>query len=471
MSNSIQENITQRDGNIEIKVIPDELEAYIKIVSAINGREITYNDAIRELKKANVVYGINEELLRKIFENRIFDQEILIANGVLSVNGTDGDIKYFFDVTEGIKPHEDEKGNVDFKNLNLIQSTKKGQKLAEVIPPTTGVEGKTITGRKILPKEGKIRKLPQGKNTMPMPENPNVLISAIDGHIIFKGNILIEVEPAYVINENVDYSTGNVNYVGSILIKGDVKSGFMVKVDGDVDIWGVVEDATIEAGGNVLLQKGIIGRGAGVVKAEGDIILKYVENQNIYSKKNVIVGESVLHSKVYADGKVIVKGKKGFIIGGEIIATEGVEVKNLGNYQNLKTEVAVGINQKLKEKLDEIEFNLKKNEENAENVKKAIYTLITAKGSAKGLSKDKEALLEKMQRIRNVLPEQKKELEREKENIQNEAQKYNKVEVRVYNKVYPGTKITIINRKYAVNEERSNVTFRLVEGEVVCVPN
>ncbi|NVM04889.1 MAG: DUF342 domain-containing protein, partial [Candidatus Helarchaeota archaeon] len=349
-----------KNGEVKVKVTHDELEAYIKVIPAINGEEATYDDAIRELKKSDVVYGINDELLKEIFENRIFDKEVLIASGLLPVDGEDGKIKYFFDVNREVKPKEDEKGNVDFKDLNLIQNIKKGGKLVEVIPPKPGVEGKKVTGKPIPPKEGERRKLPQGKNTMPMPENPNILISTIDGHIIFRRNILVEVEPAYVVSGDIDYSTGNIDYMGSLLVKGDVKSGFEIKVGGDIDIWGVVEDAKIEAAGKILLQKGIIGRGAGVVKADGDVILKFIENQNIYSKGNVIVGEAILRSKVYADGKVTVKGKKGSIIGGEVVATEGIEAKNIGNYQNIKTEVSVGISEKLKRKVEEIEFNLKK---------------------------------------------------------------------------------------------------------------
>ena len=457
-----------RNGEVKVNVTPDRLEVYLKVISAINGNDATYEDAIRELKKSNVVYGINEELLKEIFENKVFDQEILIANGLPPIDGVDGEIKYFFDTKREIKAKEDEKGNVDFKDLSLIQNIKKGEKLAEVMPPKPGVEGKTVTGNPIPPAEGKKRLLPQGKNTMPMPENPNILISVIDGHIIFKKDILVEVEPAYVVSANVDYSTGNIDYVGSILVKGDVKSGFDIKVGGDIDIWGVVEDAKIEAGGGVLLQKGIIGKGGGVVKAGGDVILKFIENQNIYSKGNVIVGEEILHSKVYADGKIIVKGKKGFIIGGEVVAAKGIEAKNIGNYQHMRTEVSVGISEKMKKKIEEIEFNLKKNEENEENVKNAIYSLVSAKFSKKGFSSEKEKLLEKMRRIQSALPKQREELEKEKENIHKELQKYKNAEIKVYNKIYPGVKITILDKKYMVNEERAFVSFKLIDDEIVC---
>ena len=425
--------------------------------------------AVKKLKEAGVSYGINDELLNDIFERRVFDEELLIASGDAPVHGIDGKVNYFFETSPEVKPSEDDKGNVDFKDLNLIKSVKKDHKLAEVIPAQPGKEGMSVKGKKIPPREGKNPQLPMGKNTMPMPEDPNTLIAAIDGHIIFKQGLLVEVEPAYVVSGDVDFNTGNIDYVGSILIKGDVKSGFSVKVGGDVDIWGVVEDATIEAEGNVLLQKGIIGGGEGFVRAKGDVILKFVENQNIRCKGNVIVGESIRHSKVYSDKKVIVKGKKGFIVGGEVVATEGIEAKNIGNYQNIKTDILVGISEKVKKRLEELEHEMKQNESNEDNVKKAISTLIQLKYTQKKkFTADKAALLAKMQGLRTGLPRQKEELEQEKTNVQKELMKYQNAEVKVLNKVYPGVKVTILNEKYTVTEERSNVSFRLIDKEVVC---
>ncbi|MFC1558386.1 FapA family protein [candidate division KSB1 bacterium] len=459
----------ERMGDVEIRITGDELEAYIQVIPAINSSEATHNMAVKKLKEAGVSYGINDELLNDVFERRIFDEELLIASGDAPVHGVDGEIKYYFEISPDVKPTEDEKGNVDFKELNLIKSVKKDQKLAEIIPAQPGKEGMNVKGKKIPPQEGKNPQLPVGNNTMPMPEDPYVLIAAIDGHIIFKAGPLVEVEEAYVVSGDVDFNTGNIDYVGSILIKGDVKSGFTVKVGGDVDIWGVVEDATIEAEGNVLLQKGIIGRGEGFVRANGDVILKFIENQNISCKGNVIAGESIRHSKVYADKKVIVKGKKGFIIGGEIVGTEGIEAKNIGNYQNIKTDILVGINEKMKKRLEELEHEIKQNENNDDNVKKAISTLTKLKNIKKNkFPAEKAALLTKMQGLQKVLPQQKEGFEQEKADIQKELMKYQYAEVKVFNKVYPGVKVTILNEKYAVTEERTNVSFRLIDKEVVC---
>jgi len=112
---------------------------------------------------------------------------------------------------------------------------------------------------------------------------------------------------------------------------------------------------------------------------------------------------------------------------------------------------------------------MKQNEDNEENVKKAISALIQLKYTQKRkFTSDKAILLAKMQGLRKVLPQQKEELEQEKKNFEKELMKYQDATVKVLNKVYPGVKVTILNEKYTVTEERTNVSFRLVDKKVVC---
>jgi len=96
--------------------------------------------------------------------------------------------------------------------------------------------------------------MPVGANTEISPDNPNVLISSIDGNVMLKGG-LVMVDSVYIIPTSIDFKTGNVNYVGSLHIKGDVKSGFEVQSDNDIQIDGLVEDAKVVSGGNIIIKK------------------------------------------------------------------------------------------------------------------------------------------------------------------------------------------------------------------------
>ena len=54
--------------------------------------------------------------------------------------------------------------------------------------------------------------------------------------------------PVLEISGDVGPATGNINFVGS-MVKGNVKSGFVITADGDVEVYGIVEAAKVEAGG------------------------------------------------------------------------------------------------------------------------------------------------------------------------------------------------------------------------------
>ncbi|MCD8491911.1 MAG: FapA family protein [Geovibrio sp.] len=57
----------------------------------------------------------------------------------------------------------------------------------------------------------------------------------------------------------MDYSTGNIVFNGVVHIRGDVLSGFSVKAEKDIMVEGIVQDATMVAGGSIVIKTGIKG--------------------------------------------------------------------------------------------------------------------------------------------------------------------------------------------------------------------
>ena len=99
-------------------------------------------------------------------------------------------------------------------------------------------------------------------------------------------NGLIHVDPVFLVKGDLDYQTGNIDFIGSVVIKGDVKSGFNVKASGDIEIEGVVEDSIVETDSDVLIKLGFIGHGEGKIIAMGSV------NANIVSIRKLYVMET-----------------------------------------------------------------------------------------------------------------------------------------------------------------------------------
>lgn len=62
----------------------------------------------------------------------------------------------------------------------------------------------------------------------------------------------------YLQLENVGATTGNIDFIGSVYVKGDVQSGFKVSATDDIIVDGLVE-GSLEAGGNIILRNGMKG--------------------------------------------------------------------------------------------------------------------------------------------------------------------------------------------------------------------
>ncbi len=423
----IDQSIIQVTSFFELEELADEYNAYVKITRPLNEGDFNGEDLKQFLNDNGIVYGILEEEIESFFKQEKFEQPVLIAQGKKEVDGKVGEIKYYFD-TEA-KPQMDKRGNIDFKELNLIQKIEVGDKLAEVIPPEQGVEGCTVFGKKIPPKIGVQSPLPTGKNTRPDPNNPNVLLSDIEGSIMLKGGN-VEVEPVIIIKGNVDYSSGNIDFNGPVIVNGDVKSGFKIKAEGDVQVNGIMEDAVIETGGNALLKMGFIGRGEGKIIAQGNVNAKFCENENIISEGDIYISEYIMHCNIQTKGKLFVTDKTGLIVGGEIYAVKGIEAKVIGNENYTPTKLFVGVDKEFNEKLRTIKAHLAENVEHITNIEK-----------------------------KNTIAEIEK--------LESKIDEFKKAIVKIIDVVYPGTSITIYNNHITVNDPIKYVYYKYTEEEIV----
>ena len=115
-----------------------------------------------------------------------------------------------------------------------------------------------------------------------MSENGLELFSTVNGHAtVVDGKIFVSKE--LEIPANVDNSTGDIDYNGSVYIRGNICEGFTVIADGDIVVDGVIEGANIACGGQVIIRRGIQGQGRVSIKAESNVICKYIENAVVES--------------------------------------------------------------------------------------------------------------------------------------------------------------------------------------------
>jgi uncharacterized protein (DUF342 family) len=173
-------------------------------------------------------------------------ETVLVAKGLEPIDGKDGEIEYKFNYNkEKLIPKELEDGNVDFYNLDLITNVRSGEVLVIKTPPTEGTPGKIIFNEIIQPKTGKDKMLVKGQNTEVINDGTVVRAKA-DGHVVVKDKA-IHVLPVYEHLGDVDFTSGNLDFVGSVIVRGTVRTGFTVKAGGDVEIFDIIEGGNVKA--------------------------------------------------------------------------------------------------------------------------------------------------------------------------------------------------------------------------------
>jgi len=221
------------DGKFEISITEDNLKCFVTVYPAKEGGiPVTEEDVLNALKEKGIA-NIKTDKLREIFTNNLFFEEVIVAEGTPARNGEDAKIEFKIKVSDEAQYnfHEDEKGRVDFKEINLIENVVAGQVLAIKIPATEGKPGVDIYGNEIPASDGKDIALQPGKNTI-LSDDGVELKSEIDGHAVLIGN-RIKVDPIYYVNGDVSYETGNINFLGTVVIRGSIKDDFVVRATGD----------------------------------------------------------------------------------------------------------------------------------------------------------------------------------------------------------------------------------------------
>ena len=169
-------------------------------------------------------------------------RNIIVAKAIPSETGEKAHIETYFTINTSRKAIASENGSIDYHNLGDIASAKKGQELYRKIPPTIGKSGKDVLGNEIPGKKGRDLKIVLGSKTDIDEDDPNLVKASGDGEIIITKGI-VQISKVHKVKGDVDYSTGNIIFNGTIMIKGTVRAGFKIKAAGDIVISGNVEDA------------------------------------------------------------------------------------------------------------------------------------------------------------------------------------------------------------------------------------
>ena len=424
---------------------------------AMNAAEIK-----EDLKFRKVLYGIKKDNIDDFVKNRQYCTEIVLAQGKEPRDGEDAEITYHFNTDLHAKPTMNADGTVDYFHLNLINHCKEGDELATLKKEDPGDNGMNIYGDPVRPRKVKVLILHPGKNTR-LSEDKLKLFATKTGHVILDGEHVTVSDVMEL--ENVDISTGNIEYDGSVEVKGVVSDGFEVKCGGNLVVKGIVEGARIEAGGDVILERGVNGMSHGQIKAERNVVTKFIENATIIAGGS-ISSESIIHSNVSAGTEINVNGKRGNITGGRLSATEVITAKTIGSEMGGNTIIEVGVNPRLKEQIKEKELALAAADKNLATIEPTIAGFSEKIKKGYKPTPDQVQYLQKLLTTAKALKADKEAKSKELDKLHEELLDVKKASVKFTGVAYPGTQIMIGSLSQTLKKEYKFGKFFSDGGDV-----
>lgn len=451
----------EAEPEIQVLVSRDRLEATLLITLPKGSRPLLLEEVMAKINSAGVSYGIDEEAAQRALERP--GLKVTCARGLSPADGTNAQIKYHIDMENKGRPVELEDGRVDHKNLNTFTTVHQNDLIAEKIPATLGAPGIDVLGQPIAAKPGKDIPLPIGKNVY---LTDNKMLASIAGQLVTVNN-KIHIIPLIEVKGDVDFSTGNINFVGNVVVRGSVHPGFTVKAEGDVEIAGTVSGGNVE-GKNVIIRMGIQGMNRGYIKATEKVVAKFIENATVYAGQDVFVSEVVLHSRIFAGKKVIVEGRKGHIAGGQIVAGEEIRAKIAGTHSAASTDLEVGINPMLREEFQTLRQELKKTQITLEQTQKALVILRAMDQAT--MPNDKREMLLKLTKAQFHLVGQVEAMRKRVVEIEAAFEEMRYGKIKIAELAYPGVKVTIGSVVKPIREVVRFATFYAEEGDIKVGP-
>lgn len=347
-------------GGIKINVVDcivtlkNDLYAYL-ILPPLNlktSSNLSVSYIFEAIKERNIINTTSEENIQKAFDyaKKGYGIIILLAKGTEPVNGKEEEIKLFLDLHEKAgKLKED--GTIDFKEREKYLNVKANDIIGEYIAGKKPQKGYDVFGNEVFPIIEKSSGYKIGKN---LKIEGTKVLAAIDGIIEVDEFNKVSISNIIKIEKDVDLSTGNIKSESTIHIMGKINPGFTVETSADLIVEDAVFNSNLRVGGNCTIRHGITGElQKNSIAVKGDLTCEYIENSVIRCEKNLQFTNSILHSKINCGGTVKGTGKA-IIIGGEIFASQGIYVNEIGSKLSVPTTLIVGVDIERENKLAEL---------------------------------------------------------------------------------------------------------------------
>lgn len=339
------------------------LKLYIdaKISPALESpRNIVVEELLELLVEENTPY-MSAESLKLICSELNMGKEVIkrrIAKGTPAEDGKDGQLTLI------VRPFQDYTKNKelerkDVHHVSFFENVERSAVVGRVLPPTMGVAGADALGKPLQAKPGKAVKINTDSSleVSSLGNGEQHIIARKSGYLLDDGGRL-SIRSDLAIEGDIGLRTGDVDFIGTVHIKGGVLKGYKVSGEGDVTVDGNVLDALVHSRkGNVTINGVVTGTGvdfqgielneahsqvapsykAPNIKAAGKIKMQMLQGESVEAGGDVLIDKDAQSSLIRSRGTL--RLPKGRLFGGGVFVVGGVEASQIGAAMGVSTTI------------------------------------------------------------------------------------------------------------------------------------
>ncbi|MCB1326282.1 MAG: DUF342 domain-containing protein [Spirochaetales bacterium] len=474
-------------AGIKVHVSHDRMQAELEVTPPHHGGGwVSLEDLKRALAENGVTHGIDHAKLESIVNLTFQDERTrgrdgaapiepevylkkhglrtVVARGRDPSPGQMGLVQHYFDpapraVPDPDREHADQR--VDFRKLKVIQTCEAGQLLAELVDPVPGKPGQDVCGDSIAARPVEAATLFAGTNTRLAPDGRAI-------HAVISGQVRIDQRSAQhagfeveeVLNVgSVDYSTGHVDFPGTVTIQETVLDGFEVRAKGDIIIEKTVGRVRLEAGGDIFLSGGAVCRESGYIRAGGSVFARFIQDATVSVEKDLVVEEAIMNSRIVSGNEVVIEGGRGELIGGHVVCGHRLRAVKIGSRMETPTTITVGIAPEILERLSQLDAECDEKMRVLRKVNAQLRQMEEAARRGKEPAADEAEVREKLVLIRDRYDGLIRNLEQQREMIYATTEAAPDAEVIVLEMIYPAVEV-----HFGAQVKRYRVEGRPIEG-------
>lgn len=389
-----------------------------------------------------------EKFIAKVEKAPIGEVQTIIAKGTPPTDGEDGRLEWALDELKKNNPKPEagkDQGAVSFYEQSHYTIVKSGQVLGTLHPPTSGEDGRDVTGQTLPATEGRPAEFNHDESIL-IGKGHKIIANA-DG-VLDCSKGMAAIHDTIDVHDNIDFNTGNICFDGNVIVRKGVRDCFKIETGGDVEVRGLIEAATIVAGRNLHAKGGFAGREQGVAEVAGDLYARYLDAVTVRVEGDLCVDREVLNCNTTVRGRVA--SPRSSIIGGQTLVAGGVVVAELGSNGLPQTTVEVGVLPHLDPPIKQLSGLVRQLTEQRQKLLDEKEMIEQASGGTVAPA-NKERVCELLCEIAEV----QKYLDRAEPSLaqaRERAEELREVDVYVDKQVHPNTELVCSGMRYRVQE-------------------